>query len=58
MKKILDNFFTEYKMHKHDLTGGVPAAPGPIVGGIALPMVPGTYPETDKSQINLNSLLA
>jgi hypothetical protein len=58
LKKILDNFFTEYKMHKHDLTGGVPAAPGPIVGGIALPMVPGTYPETDKSQINLNSLLA
>ena len=58
LRKVLDDFFTEYAMHKHDVTGGVPAAPGPIVGGIALPMVPGTFPKTVESQTNLNSLLS
>jgi DNA polymerase-1 len=58
LRKILDDFFTEYQMHGHDLVGGVPAAPGPIVGGKALPMVMGTFPKTVESQTNLNSLLS
>jgi hypothetical protein len=57
LKKIIDDFFTEYQMHKHPVVG--PTAGGGILPGAeALPMLPGTFPKTVTSQINLNSLLA
>jgi hypothetical protein len=57
LKKIIDDFFTEYQMHKHPVVG--PTAGGGILPGAeALPMLPGTFPKTVTSQINLNSLLS
>jgi hypothetical protein len=58
LRKILDDFFTEYQSHGHDLVGSVPAAPGPIVGGKALPQLVAVMPKTVESQTNLNSLLS
>ena len=59
LKKILDDFFTEYQSHQHDLVGGVSPSGGPLLPGAkALPMVPGTFPKTMDSQLALNSLLS
>ena len=55
LRKVLDDFFTEYLTHTHPVVG--PTAGGGILPGAeALPTL--VMSQTTTSQINLNSLLA
>jgi hypothetical protein len=58
LRKILDDFFTEYLQHSHDLVGATTG--GSILpGGQALPFIPGKAGQmTVQSQMALNTLLS
>ena len=56
LRKVLDDFFTEYLTHTHPLAGTTSNGGALLPGSEALPTL--IMSQTTTSQINLNSLLA